>query len=587
MTADAPRVQRRLAAILAADVVGFSALMGRDEEGTLAQVKSLRREVIDPKVKEHHGRVFKTTGDGFLVEFASPVEAVRCAVGIHEALAMNAAQEPSYALQLRIGINLGDILIEEDGDVYGDGVNVAARLEQIAPSPGICISGKVYEEVRDKLPYAFDDRGEQQVKNIARPVRAYSLVGFNTHASAAAAKPLAVLDKPSIAVLPFDNMSGDPAQDYFCDGVVEDIITALSHLPWLFVIARTSTFTYKGRAVDVKQIGKELGVRYIVQGGIRRSGDKLRITAQLTDVANASNLWAERYDRQVTDVFDLQDEITASVAGALEPSLRLAEIERAKQKRPENLRAYDLYLRSLPPFYSMTREGSDEAIRLLRDAIALEPDYAIAWSALAYCLAWRVSHGWSTMGEVGEEALHYTRRALGLDKNNSDALAIAARLVVYIHQRYDEALALATGAIESNPSSAFAYTQKAWVHLHAEEPIAGQEAARYAVRLSPRDTMNYDTWHGLAFAALLNGAFQEGVDAARRAVQYNPAHVPAVRTLAAALALSGHLGEARLVAQDVIRLDPGFSINKWRNRRTYRNGAQVYDEGLRLAGLPE
>jgi adenylate cyclase len=215
-----------------------------------------------------------------------------------------------------------------------------------------------------------------------------------------------VLDKPSIAVLPFDNMSGDPAQDYFCDGVVEDIITALSHLPWLFVIARTSTFTYKGRAVDVKQIGKELGVRYIVQGGIRRSGDKLRITAQLTDVANASNLWAERYDRQVTDVFDLQDEITASVAGALEPSLRLAEIERAKQKRPENLRAYDLYLRSLPPFYSMTREGSDEAIRLLRDAIALEPDYAIAWSALAYCLAWRVSHGWSTMGEVGEEALH-------------------------------------------------------------------------------------------------------------------------------------------------------------------------------------
>ena len=339
---------RRLAAILAADVVGFSSLMGQDEEGTLARIKSLRREVIEPKVKEHHGRVFKTTGDGLLVEFSSPVEAVRCAVGVQEALAAQAAQEPSQALQLRIGINLGDIMIEEDGDVYGDGVNIAARLEQLAEPGGISISGKVYEEVRDKLPYSFEDQGEQQVKNIARPVRVYSLRAAPTGTGRLQQRSaLPLPDRPSLAVLPFTNMSGDPEQEYFADGVVEEIITALSRVRWFFVIARNSSFTYKGRSVDIRQVGRELGVRYVLEGSIRKAGNRVRITGQLIEAASGRHVWADRFDGELADIFDLQDRITESVVGAIEPSLRRAEIERASAKPTDDLDAYDLYLQAL------------------------------------------------------------------------------------------------------------------------------------------------------------------------------------------------------------------------------------------------
>ena len=288
---------RRLAAILAADVVGFSSLMGQDEEGTLARIKQLRREVVEPKVREHHGRVFKTTGDGLLVEFPSPVEAVRCAVAVQETLASQASQEPSQPLQLRIGINLGDIIIEEDGDVYGDGVNVAARLEQLADPGGISISGKVYEEVRDKLPYAFEDRGEQQVKNIARPVKVYGLRGLKPTITPREPRVLPLADRPSIAVLPFTNMSGDPEQVYFSDGLSEDVITELSRFRELMVIARNSSFSFRGQSVDVREIGRALGAEYVVEGSVRRAGDRVRVTAQLVHAVTGSHLWAERYDR--------------------------------------------------------------------------------------------------------------------------------------------------------------------------------------------------------------------------------------------------------------------------------------------------
>ena len=294
---------RRLAAILAADVVGFSKLMGQDEEGTLARIRALRRDVIEPKVQEHHGQIVKTTGDGFLVEFASPVEAVRCAVGMQAALASAhaAPQEPSQPIQMRIGINLGDILIEPDGDIYGDGVNVAARLEQLAEPGGVCISGAVDEVVRDRLGIvAFEDRGEQQVKNIARPVRVYTLAPPGA-ARSEASKSLPLPDKPSVAVLPFTNMSGDPEQEYLADGIVEEIITALSRFGGLFVIARNSSFTYKGRAVDVRQVGRELGVEYVLEGSLRRAGNRIRITGQLIEAHTGRHVWAERYDRELSD----------------------------------------------------------------------------------------------------------------------------------------------------------------------------------------------------------------------------------------------------------------------------------------------
>ena len=336
--------QRRLAAVLAADVVGFSALMGQDEEGTLARIKDLRREVLEPKVNDHQGRVVKTTGDGILVEFSSPVEAVRCATEIQECLAATGSRESPKALQLRIGINLGDIIIEADGDIYGDGVNVAARLEQMAEPGGIWDSGKVYEEVRDKLPYSFEDQGEQQVKNITRPVRVYSLQAAPTDTGAPSTRPaLPLPDRPSLAVLPFTNMSGDPEQEYFADGVVEEIITALSRVRWFFVIARNSSFTYKGRSVDIRQVGRELGVRYVLEGSIRKAGSRVRVTGQLIEAANGRHVWADRFDGELADIFDLQDRITESVVGAIEPSISRAEIERSSAKPTHDLDAYDLY----------------------------------------------------------------------------------------------------------------------------------------------------------------------------------------------------------------------------------------------------
>src|SRR5215203_4520556 len=300
---------RRLAAILAADVVGFSSMMEKDEEGTASHVRAVRREVIEPKLSAHQGRLVKTTGDGFLAEFASPVEAVRCALSIQDSIAERG--EANEGLQLRIGVNLGDIIIEDDGDVFGDGVNVAARLEQLADPGGVLISGKIYEEIEGKIERRFESRGEQQVKNLARPVRVFALTSATP--SKAEPKALTLPDKPSIAVLPFQNMSGDPEQDYFADGVVEDIITALSRFKSLFVIARNSSFTYKGRAVDIKQVGRELGVRYVLEGSVRKAGGRVRITGKLIEAATGAHLWAERYDGSLEDVFDLQDRVTAQV----------------------------------------------------------------------------------------------------------------------------------------------------------------------------------------------------------------------------------------------------------------------------------
>jgi TolB-like protein/class 3 adenylate cyclase len=381
----AERVERRLAAILAADVAGYSRLMGADEEGTLARLKALRRELADPKIKEHRGRIVKTTGDGLLIEFASVVDAVRCAVEVQREMAeRNADVSPDRRIEFRMGINLGDIM--KDGrDIYGDGVNVAARLEALAEPGGICVSRVVRDQVRDKVDFSFEDMGEQQVKNIARPVRAHRIVLADEPSVPPVNPPdpttallLPLPQKPSIAVLPFENMSGDREQEYFADGVVEDIITALSRLAWLFVIARNSSFTYKGKTVDMKQVGRELGVRYLLEGSVRKAGSRVRITGQLIDTTTGAHVWADRIDGELEDIFELQDQVTSEVVGAIEPKLRLSEIARAARKPTDSLDAYDLFLRALAEGHKMTLDGNRQAIRLLQRALAIDPSYAPA-----------------------------------------------------------------------------------------------------------------------------------------------------------------------------------------------------------------
>jgi len=348
---------RRLAAILAADVAGYSRLMGADEEGTLECLKALRRELLDPKIAEHKGRIVKTTGDGMLVEFPSVVDAVRCAVEIQEGMTeRNAEVQEARRIEFRIGINLGDVIVEGD-DLYGDGVNIAARVEALADAGGVFVSNTVHDHVRDRLPYVFEDLGEQQVKNITRPVRVYRIRDARaaTAPSAPAPPTLPLPDKPSIAVLPFANMSGDTEQEYFVDGMVEEIITALSRLRWLFVIARNSSFTYKGQAVDVKRVGRELGVRYVLEGSVRKAGNRVRITGQLIDAETGAHLWADRFDGSIEDVFELQDKVAASVAGVIEPTLQMAEVHRSARRPTNDLAAYDLYLRAYALMLSPAR----------------------------------------------------------------------------------------------------------------------------------------------------------------------------------------------------------------------------------------
>src|SRR3984893_15180441 len=417
------RVERKLAAILAADVAGYSRLMGADEEGTLARLKAHRRELIDPKIAEHRGRIVKTTGDGLLVEFASPVEAVRCAGEIQKAMREREGSLPEdRRIEIRGGINLGDVIIEED-DVYGDGVNIAARLEALADPGSVVISSAVFEQVRDRVPDGFEDLGDQQVKNIARPVRVYRLAQLSTPETPTPMSPLPLPDKPSIAVLPFANMSGDPEQEYFADGVVEEITTAISWLPWLFVIARNSSFTYKGRAVDVKQVARELGVRYVLEGSVRKAGNRVRITGQLIDTATGAHIWADRFDGALDDIFELQDQVASSDVGAIEPKLRQSEIERTARKPTESLDAYDLYLRALAQYYKYTDEGMREAIALLQRALVIDPSYAPAAAMIGWCCGWQRLQGWRSFSNAEiAEAVHLARRAIEVGKDDPDAL---------------------------------------------------------------------------------------------------------------------------------------------------------------------
>ena len=417
---------RRLAAILAADVAGYSRLMGADEEGTLERLKAHRRQLIDPKIAEHRGRIVKTTGDGLLIEFASVVDAVRCAVEVQRAMAeRNAEVSEATRIEFRIGINLGDV-IRDGRDIFGDGVNIAARLEALAEPGGICVSRVVHDQVRDKLDLVFEDIGEQQFKNIARPVHVWR-IRPGAKPAVSASLPLALPDKPSIAVLPFANLSGDPEQEYFADGMAEEIITALSRIRWLFVIARNSSFTYKGQAVDVKQVGRELGVLYVLEGSVRKGGNRVRITAQLIEAKSGAHLWADRFDGSLEDVFDLQDKVAVSVAGIIEPALQRAEMRRSAERPTTDLSAYDLYLRALAIHFPASKESVSKALSLLEQAITIDPHYGRALSWAAVCLRTLTINRWIDAPDAGRrKAVEFTRKALQVTDNDPGVLGNAA-----------------------------------------------------------------------------------------------------------------------------------------------------------------
>ena len=465
------RVGRRLAAIVAADVAGYSRLMGLDEVGTARTLRE-HRKVTDALVEKHGGRLVKSTGDGVLLEFPSVVDAVECAVAVQEVMAQRNEGIPQDRRMLfRIGINLGDILIEGD-DILGDGVNIAARLEGIAEPGGICVSSSAYDQVRGKVEVEFTDLGEQRLKNIDRPVRVYTaksrgpvgVVGPDASSNHDVQMPLPLPDKPSIAVLPFQNMSGDPEQEYFADGIAEDIITALSRFKSLFVIARNSTFTYKGKAVDIKQVGRELGVRYVLEGSVRKAGSRVRITGQLIEAASDRHLWADKFDGALEDVFGLQDQVTSSVVGLIAPRLEQTEIDRARQKPTDSLDSYDLFLRGMALAY---RKGKFlEAREFFRKAFEQDPDYGAAYAMAASTLMWQQgTTGVPLTSEMRAEAIRFAHMGSRVGSDDAVALARSAHVLAYIGGEYDRAAAMVEQAVALNPNLAMAWYSRGWVML--------------------------------------------------------------------------------------------------------------------------
>jgi adenylate cyclase len=576
------RVQRRLAAILAADVVGYSALMERAEEATYTEIGRLRREVIEPGFSRHHGRLIKTTGDGILAEFASPLAAVKCGLEIQDHLGSHQG-----SLQLRIGINLGDVIVDEHGDVYGDGINVAARLESVADPGGILISGKVHSEVEGKLDVGFEDRGEQQLKNISKPVRAYA-VRAGAHSALterlSAAPPLP--DKPSVAVLPFQNMSGDPEQEYFADGMVEEIITALSRFKWLFVIARNSSFTFKGRAVDIKEVGRRLGVRYVLEGSVRKASGKVRITGQLIDAVTGAHIWADRFERDLTDVFVLQDEVTVAVVSAIQPKLLQTEIALAARRRPENLTAYDLFLRAMQQFYLTTREGVAEAIRLAHRALELDPRFGRVAALAGMVHMQNVLWGYAVDPQFDrKEAVRLLRLALSIDDGDPETLAWACAISAFLVGDFENEMEMADRAVALNPNSYFIWHARGWVYRNAGLPEEAVRSLERAIRINPVGP-ELQMFVGIGYAFIELRRFDEAIVAGKKALRQNPSFPGAYRCLASAFAHLGRDDEAREAAAHVLEFDPAFTISSWIARGGQSN-AKLLTDGLRKAGLPE
>jgi TolB-like protein/class 3 adenylate cyclase/tetratricopeptide (TPR) repeat protein len=587
------RLERRLAAVVAADVAAYDRLMRLNDERTLADLKSARRTLILPAVTAHRGRIVKTVGDEMLLEFPSAVEAAQCAVEVQRGMAVrNASIPPDERVEFRIGIHLGDVMIDED-DIFGDGVNIAARLEKFAEPGGICISDDAHRQIRGKVDFVFDDLGAQTLKNIAETMQAWRIrIGGEPAPEpvknpAAPHRAIVPPDMPSIAVLPFQNMSGDPEQEYFADGMVEEIITALSRFKSLFVIARNSTFTYKDKTIDIKRVGRELGVRYVLEGSVRRAGDRVRISGQLIEAATGTHIWADRFDGGLEDVFGLQDQVATSVVGLIAPRLEQAEFERARRKPTGKLDSYDLYLRGAAALHH--RSSVHEAFDFFKKAIELDPEYATAHAMVAWSwMARQAIYGKPLDSEQRAEALRHARLAARLAEEDPYVLATAGHVLTYLGHEYERGVAMVEQAVALNPNLAIAWYSRGFVRLMCDEAERAIESFERMIRLSPLDPLQLSAWNGSSHACFRLGRHEEGCAAAMKSMQFD-ANAHSLGTFAINAVRAGRKEEANKAISRLLKLQPDFRTSnvgeafpvRWPERR------EEIAAALREAGLPD
>jgi len=579
--------KRKLTAIFSADAVGYSRLMAEDEAATVKTIASYR-EIMTSFIKQHRGRVVDSPGDNLLAEFPSVVGAVQCAVAVqNEFQIRNAELTENRRMEFRIGINLGDV-IDDEGRLYGDGVNVAARLEGLAEPGGVCVSAKVYDEVRGKVEAQFDDLGPQDMKNLTNPVRAYRLCldGASSIAIDVSAPVPGFGGRPAIAVLPFENMSVDPEQEYFADGIAEDILTRLSMWRWMPVIARNSAFTFKGRAVDVKKVGTVLGARYVLEGSVRKAGDRVRVTGQLIDAETGHHIWAERYDRVLKDIFELQDEITEAIVAALEPAVGKAEMLRVQRKETSYLDSWDLYQRGMWYFNRFTKDDFAAGYDFYRRSAELDPDFARPLAGIGTIRLFEALLAWSdNPAEALEEAHRFALEAVSLDAAEPIANALLGYTNAYMRQ-YDAGLAAAKRAIELNPSFAVGHHALGLVRMFNGEPTKAIDAIECAVRISPED-LGLPIWLGtLSASYYMMQNYEKALQVARLSIQRAPHYPIGQRSLANALAQLGRMDEAREALTAFLTLSPNYNAETARRSAIFRHEADYehYAEGLRKAG---
>jgi adenylate cyclase len=575
------RDKRRLSAILAADVVGYTRRMEQDTDGTVAAWTSARSDIIDPTISSHSGRIVKHTGDGFLVEFQTVQDAVMCAVAMQDGLAAS-------SLDFRIGINLGDI-IDDGEDIHGEGVNIAARIEALAEPGGIYISGDVYNQVRNRVDQHFEDMGEHEVKHVSEPVRVYRIVVGGVEPIVMGTADFDLPDKPSIAVLPFVNMSGDHEQEYFSDGISEDLTTALSHFDWLFVIARNSAFTYKGKAVDVKQVGRELGVRYVLEGSVRRAGDRVRINAQLVDADVDRHVWAERFDRQMVDVFELQDDIVASIAATVAPEITLAEIERTRAKRPNTLSVWERYLQATAAFHRMTEDDVADAASLLEQVVEADAEFANAYALLSRCHAQIGARGWVRPArEAFEKSRRLAEKAIRLAPSSAEANHALAFVLIMTGEA-QQAITVAQRAVDLNPNFAEAHSVLGHALIFCGDLDGGLAACHRAERGSPRDRRGSWLYDAMGHAYFMLGEYEKAIEVSKKGLHQDPSVYGTLVTLAGSYAKLGRKEEAKRYVDELLHLIPRYNIRALRKNPMFVHPELIDKlvEGMRLAGLPE
>jgi adenylate cyclase len=571
--------QRRLAAILAADVVGYSRLMSEDESGTLGALRYLRREVFEPTVREYQGTLVKSMGDGWLVEFASVADSVGCAIRVQEALADH------ERIKLRVGLHVGDVTFEDE-DIYGDGVNVASRLQELADPGAIVISAAARSGIDQNLSAGFADLGAHDLKNIPEPVPAF---GWGMSEVSGKSKGLVLPDKPSIVVLPFDNMSGDPEQEYIADGIVEELTSALSRIHNLFVIARNTAFTFKGRPKNIREIAQELGVRYVLEGSVRRGGDKLRVTVQLIEGTDASHIWANNFDSTLKDIFELQDAMTMAIVGQIHPTIRAEEIRRSRRRRPSDMRAYDYVMQAFPLAWSLEKSSNETARNLLETAIAIDPEYAFAYAILSWCEGQRIVYQWTDdRAPVSKRCLKLARKAYELDPKDPTVLTGLATAQTFADQ-LDEALDNLDRALVIDPNSAWAWSRHGWAQYYLGNVASGRESFRKALQISPLDPMNFNCYIGLGAVETAAGNHQQAINYIERGLRERPEATWANRILSCCYALNGQPDKAKACVERLLEIYPDLTTEKVISAFPLRSQAYIaqYRRGLKLAGLPE